>query len=196
MSFWFLDLFMLWRFCPYVGIWILYFMDVYMSWWHGYLRCMLYFRCDILLLKFLCMSTDDYLKTWRLFLEYLLYSRILSLWGVCYISVDVGEALDLFNTLQWLLDMQFDSVNFVVDSKVTTDAFNSNRHDVTEFCHIITTCQNIFYSYFTNSKVEFNQLQANVAALVLVDETTLLATSTIYFDVPDCINIFIINKMF
>jgi len=53
-------------------------------------------------------------------------------------SVNVGEALGFFNTLQWLADMQFDSVNFVIDSKITVDAFNSNRHDVTEFSHIIT----------------------------------------------------------
>ena len=28
------------------------FMDVFMSWWHDYLRCTLFFRCDVLLLKF------------------------------------------------------------------------------------------------------------------------------------------------
>jgi len=33
-----------------------------MSWLHGYLRCMLFFRCDVLLLKFLCMSIEIY---WR-----------------------------------------------------------------------------------------------------------------------------------
>ena len=52
------------------------FMDVFMCWWHGYLRCMLFCRCDVLLLKFLCMSIENYLKTWCIFLEYLLYSRI------------------------------------------------------------------------------------------------------------------------
>jgi len=40
------------RLYPCVGIWILFYMDVFMSWWHGYLRCMLYFRCDVLLLEF------------------------------------------------------------------------------------------------------------------------------------------------
>jgi len=56
-----------------------------MSGWHGYLRCMLYFRCDVLLLKFLCMSVENYLKTWRLFLEYLLYSRDLFLKYLLYL---------------------------------------------------------------------------------------------------------------
>lgn len=39
-------------------------------------------------------------------------------------SVDVGKALGLFNVLQWLTNMQFDSVNFMIDSQVTIDAFN------------------------------------------------------------------------
>jgi len=26
----------------YVGIWVLYYVDRFMSWWHGYLRCMIY----------------------------------------------------------------------------------------------------------------------------------------------------------
>jgi ribonuclease HI len=83
--------------------------------------------------------------------------------------VDVGEAIGLFNALQWLGDMQFDSVDFVVDSKVTFDAFNSNRHDETEFGHvIISTCQNIFSSHFTNSKVEISRRQANVALHLLL----------------------------
>lgn len=33
--------------------------------------------------------------------------------------------------------MQFDSVDFVTDSKVTTEAFNSSKIDVTECGHII-----------------------------------------------------------
>jgi len=71
--------FLLLRLYPCVGIHILFYMDVFMSWWHGYLRCILYFRCDVLLFEFLYMSIVNYLKTWRLFLEYLLYSRDLSL---------------------------------------------------------------------------------------------------------------------
>jgi len=61
------------------GFWILYFMDVFMSWWHGYLRCMLYFRCDVLLLKFFACLFGEFMEDSRLFLEYLLYSRDLSL---------------------------------------------------------------------------------------------------------------------
>jgi len=46
-------------------------------------------------------------------------------------SVVVGEAIGLFHALQWLSDMQFDNVDFVLDSKITTDDFNHHRIDVT-----------------------------------------------------------------
>jgi len=51
-----------------------------------------------------------------------------------------------FHAIQWLVDMKFDNVDFVTDSKVTTDAFNSPRHDLTEFGYIITACWNLFFS--------------------------------------------------
>jgi len=53
--------------------------------------------------------------------------------------VEVGEALGLFHALQWRHDMQFNNVDFVVNSKLTTDAFNFNMNDITKFRHIITT---------------------------------------------------------
>jgi len=72
-------------------------------------------------------------------------------------AVDFGEALGLLLTVKWLADMQFDNVDFVVDAKVTSYAFNSPRFDVTEFGHVITTCQNLFFIIFTNSRVEFSR---------------------------------------
>lgn len=42
-------------------------------------------------------------------------------------SVDVGEDLSLFYALQWLALMQFDSVDFMTDSKVTTDEFDKRK---------------------------------------------------------------------
>lgn len=42
----------------------------------------------------------------------------------CIVSIDVGEALGLHSALQFLSDMQFDSVDFETDSKVTSDAFS------------------------------------------------------------------------
>ncbi|AES59299.1 hypothetical protein MTR_1g017840 [Medicago truncatula] len=51
-------------------------------------------------------------------------------------SVDVGEAMGLYHALEWLSNMQFDNVDFAMDSKTTHDAFHSHRYDVSEFSHI------------------------------------------------------------
>jgi len=61
---------------------------------------------------------------------------------------------------------QFDSVDFVTDSKVTTDVFNSSQIDVTECGHVITTCRYLFSSHFTNYMVKFSRRLANVAARI------------------------------
>jgi len=72
------------------------------------------------------------------------------------VPVNVGKALALYHALQWIRDMRFDNVDFVVDSKTTSDAVSSNIIDVTKFSQIIATCQNTLFSSFTNSRVEFN----------------------------------------
>ena len=109
-------------------------------------------------------------------------------------SVHVGEALGLLYAMQWMQDMHFDNVDFVLDSKITMDAFHTRRIDVTEFSHVITTCRHLF-STFTNSMVEFNQRQPNVVAHALARETTLSASPTIYFEIPYCIETPLINNM-
>jgi len=44
--------------------------------------------------------------------------------------IAIGEALGLYHALQWMKDMQFDHVDFEVDSKITRDAFHSHTTDV------------------------------------------------------------------
>lgn len=102
-------------------------------------------------------------------------------------SGDVSEALGLFHAIQWLFDVCFDNVDFVVNSKTTVDAFNSNRTDVTKFGHISASCGGLYSSHFTNSSVEFNRRQTNVVDHVLASETTLSASPNIYLDVPNYI---------
>jgi len=60
-----------------------------------------------------------------------------------------------------------DNVDFVVDSKTINDAFHFNRPGVLEFGHIISRCQRLIHSQFTNSRVEFNKRQANMVARAL-----------------------------
>ena len=50
-----------------------------------------------------------------------------------------------------------DNVDFMVDSKTTNDAFHSNRTDVSKFGYIITECERLFTSQFTNSRGEVQQ---------------------------------------
>jgi len=57
-------------------------------------------------------------------------AKTLSITPLCYVSV--GEALRLFHALQWVSDMQFDNVDFTLDSKITTYAFHHHRVDVTK----------------------------------------------------------------
>jgi len=58
-------------------------------------------------------------------------AKTMSFSSMC--SVAVGEALDLLYALQWIQDMQFDNVDFVVYSKTTANAFHSRLRDITEF---------------------------------------------------------------
>jgi len=110
-------------------------------------------------------------------------------------SVDVGEAHGLHYALQWLHDMRMDNVDFVVDSKMVADAFNSNRTNVTEFGQIIAACKELFSSSFVNSRVEFNRRQANEVAHALACEATRSASPNIYLKVPDCIATIVGNEM-
>jgi ribonuclease HI len=109
--------------------------------------------------------------------------------------VAIGEALGLYHAIQWLQDMRFDNIDFELDSKITRDAFHSRTVDVTEFGTIIGACQNLFSSSFTNSRVEFIRRQANAAAHALAREATSLASPTIYYVIPHCIETIIINEM-
>jgi hypothetical protein len=70
--------------------------------------------------------------------------------GAFVLAKTMSLSLGLLYAMQWMHDMQFDNVDFVVDSKITTYAFHSKRIDVTEFGHVISACRDIF-STFTNS---------------------------------------------
>jgi hypothetical protein len=59
--------------------------------------------------------------------------------------------------------MGFDSVNFFLDSKSATDAFNGRCVDITELGQVLSACRRLFNTKFTNYKVEFTQRQANEA---------------------------------
>jgi len=110
-------------------------------------------------------------------------------------SVDIGEALGLYHTLQWMSDMQLDNIDFEVDSESTRDAIYSGREDISELGNIITGSWSLLSSKFNNSRVEFGRRQANVVAHTLAGETTFLASPIVYFHIPFCVETLIINEM-
>nr|ABN06177.1 Polynucleotidyl transferase, Ribonuclease H fold [Medicago truncatula] len=91
--------------------------------------------------------------------------------------------------------MQFDSVDFETDSKLFADAFLSDRNDTSEFGCIISSCRSLFTALFFNSRVEFVRRQANEVAHALAKEATLLASPVVYFEIPNYIEIIIINEI-
>jgi len=56
-------------------------------------------------------------------------------------AVAVGEALDLYHFIQWMQDMQFDNIDFELESKITRGAFHSRMTYITEFGVIIDECR-------------------------------------------------------
>jgi len=48
--------------------------------------------------------------------------------------------------------MQFDNVDFEIDSKLTCDTFHATQDDTSEFGCIISSCRSLFNSFFTNSR--------------------------------------------
>jgi len=61
----------------------------------------------------------------------------------CFVPVDVGEAVGLHSALQWMSDMQFDNVDFEMDSKLTSDAFSFEQER-----HIRIWLHYFFLSFF------------------------------------------------
>lgn len=91
--------------------------------------------------------------------------------------------------------MQFDDVDVMLDSKITTGTFHHRRVNVTEFGRVISICLTLFNTHFSNSKVEFNRRQANEAAHTLVGDAALATSPTNYYHVAHCINSLIIYEM-
>ena len=85
-------------------------------------------------------------------------------WFAPLCDVEVGEAVGLHTTLDWICNQQFDKVDFVLDCKRVVDCVNSSLYDRSEFGCIITACKQLLEDRFQNSHVEFNRRQANRVA--------------------------------
>lgn len=95
--------------------------------------------------------------------------------------------------IKWLSDMHMCNVDFVADSKTSNDAFHSNKPNVSEFVHIISGCERLFHSHFTNSRVKFNRRQTNTVAGALTEESCYQLVHYL-FSYPHCITDIIVMK--
>jgi len=109
-------------------------------------------------------------------------------------DVDVGEAVGLHTTLQWVADLHYDHVDFVLDSKSVVERFNSNLVDSSELGCIIQVCRQFFDCNFQSSHVKFNRKQDNMVAHELARVTLSHTNSHVYNDVPSCIHDLIANE--
>lgn len=80
-------------------------------------------------------------------------------WHPIRLEVKEGEALGLFEAIQWAISLNLSNVNFEVDSKVVVD----NVLDAIEFGTIIEDCRRLF-SLNPTFGVGFVRRQANVVA--------------------------------
>jgi len=63
-------------------------------------------------------------------------------------NVDVGEVVGLHTTLEWVPNLQFDYVDFPLDSKKVTDQVRSYIDDNSEFGCIISACKSCYIIVF------------------------------------------------
>jgi hypothetical protein len=96
--------------------------------------------------------------------------------------------------LKWLANLQYDNVDFSLDSKTIVDHFKSNVEDSSDLGCIIHACKHLFVNSFQNSHVEFNRRQAIGVARELGKAAPSHASSHVYNDVPSCIEHLIANE--
>jgi len=113
---------------------------------------------------------------------------------MCYYVV-VGETLSLLNVLRWVSDMQFDNVDFALDSKITRDDFHHRQVKVTEFDQVTSVCRSLFNTHFSNFKVDFKRRLKDKIFHTLIGIVPLPVSPNIYYHVPRCIDTLIINKV-
>jgi len=92
----------------------------------------------------------------------------------------VGEVVSLHTALQWMVALQFDNVDFALDSKRVVDHFKLDIVDYSEFGCTISACRQLFIDSFHNCHVEFNRRQSNEVAHELAQITPSYVSSHVY----------------
>ncbi|KAL8459135.1 hypothetical protein ACS0TY_035719 [Phlomoides rotata] len=82
---------------------------------------------------------------------------------MCLLEVDVGEAMALYEALQWLKNLGLERVKVEVDSKTVAEALTSSTSDLSIFGDYILRCK-LFLESRPNISVSFVRRNANVLA--------------------------------
>ena len=83
--------------------------------------------------------------------------------------------------------LQFNNIDFALDSKKVVDAFGTCIKYRKEFGCIIDVCRQLFYIRFQNYHVDFNMRQINGVAHKLAHVTSYNPNPHTYDDVSSCI---------
>jgi len=117
------------------------------------------------------------------------------IWLQPIMSVDIEEALGLLAAIEWVRELEFKKIIFCLDSKGVVDSLNSQVRDNTELGSILARCRVNLSSICNNSYVEFSRREANMVAHELAKTAIYNVSSHLYFNIPDCIDPLIFNKM-
>jgi len=80
---------------------------------------------------------------------------------LCECDVDVGEVVGLHTPLEWMGDLRFDNVYFVLNSKTVVKNLKIGINDNSEFGCILYVCKQFLHNSFQYSHVEFSLRQTN-----------------------------------
>jgi ribonuclease HI len=67
-------------------------------------------------------------------------------WSASLCFVEVCEALELCEALQWVVELGLNIMDFSLDSKLVVDFVNSNNSSNTNFKSIISHCRQLLSS--------------------------------------------------
>jgi hypothetical protein len=76
-------------------------------------------------------------------------------WFSPMVDVDLGEAMRLLTTMQWIIDLQLLNMDFEMDSKTVVDSVYGGSNGVSNYMAIINDCRHMLAIDLKNSDLKF-----------------------------------------
>lgn len=102
--------------------------------------------------------------------------------------------MGLLKSIQWVKEPNFHYVVFKLDCQVIANHDKTPRKEVSEYGIIVRACHD-FLSSSANFGVSFVRREENNVAHSLAKAILFLASSSIFYHVPPCIEPLIFNEM-